>query len=307
MILHDFPDLQWLKNQAENAFASRKAWNGSVLPVKGWPTVVLNVNTNQTYRDNIRGPLSIFTNLYGESEVAIGNRNVKIRDGYFFVTNHDQYYTLAVNKVRTQTFNIHFGEYFVDEVYNSLSAHPEKLTGDDHFTVPFERLDFHNRLCVKDQQFTKVLKEIASIANNKLLLDEKLFEQIAILFQRDKEVQKINEQLPAIKNSTREEITKRLIHTADYIHSYYDKDLSLDELAEVACLSKFHFLRLFKIAFNKTPHQFVTEVKIERAKSLLRTTSSEIANISRTLGFDNASSFSRSFYNHVGVYPSQYR
>nr|WP_262899503.1 AraC family transcriptional regulator [Chryseosolibacter histidini] len=93
----------------------------------------------------------------------------------------------------------------------------------------------------------------------------------------------------------------------DYIHSYYHQDITLEELAGVACLSKFHFLRLFKIAFQKTPHQFISEVKVQQAKTFLKRTGMEVSAIAKALGFDNTSSFSRMFYHQTGLYPSQYR
>jgi transcriptional regulator GlxA family with amidase domain len=51
----------------------------------------------------------------------------------------------------------------------------------------------------------------------------------------------------------------------------------------------------------------VNEVRVSQAKTLLKNTNVEVTNIARQLGFTDASSFSRMFYTHAGVYPSQYR
>lgn len=307
MILTEFPNLSWLKKQAEASFSNQKAWGGKALPSKGWPTVILNVETTHTYRDNIRGPLSIFTNLQGESAVETGNRKVLIKEGYFFVTNHDQYYTLAVDNVKTKTFNIHFGEYFADEVLSSLSRHPEKMLGDSGFIAPFERIEFHNKLFVRKANINRAIIEISTIQQSILLLEEKLYQLVSFLFDEHKEVEKMKDKLPVLKNSTREEITKRLLYSIDYIHSFYDQNPSLEDLASVSCLSKFHFLRLFKIAFGKTPYQYLSEIKIQKGKELLKGTHLDVNAIANVIGFHDASSFSRMFYNVVGVYPSQYR
>jgi AraC family transcriptional regulator len=307
MLLTQFPDLQWLKRQAEDGFSNRKSWGGQTLPSGGWPTVILNVQTNQTYRDNIRGPLSIFSNLKGESEVETDKRKVKIKPDYFFVSNHDQHYTLGINKTETETFNIHFGEYFADEVFTSLHDHPGRLLDDHYFTAPHERIELYNKLFYKSEQFSTLIKAIQNNSADKLLREENLYKLLCILLEENKEIKKRTAQLPSIKNSTREEIIRRLLYSVDYIHSHYEKDLSLEELASVACFSKFHFLRLFKIVFGKTPHQFINQVKVEKAKRVLKQTSYDVTLIARNLGFDTASSFSRMFYNQVGVYPSQYR
>src|SRR5262245_24650754 len=123
MIFRQFPDLTWLKAQTEKRFADRKGWNGLTLSQEGWPTVILNVTTENTYRDNIRGPLSLFTNLSGESHVETGSKRVRIREGFFYLSNHDQHYTLDIKEAApSETFNIHFGEYFADQVFQSLQS-----------------------------------------------------------------------------------------------------------------------------------------------------------------------------------------
>lgn len=83
MIFHEFPDLTWLKQQAEHRFSNRVGWKGRTLENEGWPSVILNVNAQNVYRDNIRGPFSLFTNISGESCVEADNRRVKIREGFF--------------------------------------------------------------------------------------------------------------------------------------------------------------------------------------------------------------------------------
>jgi AraC family transcriptional regulator len=90
------------------------------------------------------------------------------------------------------------------------------------------------------------------------------------------------------------------------MYTHFGDSISLETLAEESQLSKFHFLRLFTHAFGKTPHQFITAIRMERAKTLLSTTKSEIKSVARDVGFINASSFSRLFHQHIGVYPSQF-
>src|SRR5690349_15562071 len=128
MIYTQFPDLQWLKKQAEEGFANRKAWMGGTLQQAGWPSVILQVKTPAICRDHIRGPLSLFTNVSGVSKVSVEKKQVTVREDFFFVTNHDQHYTLEVGRNQTtQTFNIHVGEYDADQVLRAITLHPEKL------------------------------------------------------------------------------------------------------------------------------------------------------------------------------------
>src|SRR5689334_7548798 len=101
MYLQEFPDLNWLKSEVSKRFASRRDWQGRPLPNGGWPSVILNVKTNQTYRDHIVGPVSLFGNISGESTVTVENREVRIPAGFFFISNEGQEYTLEVNRTKT--------------------------------------------------------------------------------------------------------------------------------------------------------------------------------------------------------------
>jgi AraC family transcriptional regulator len=306
MVLREFPNLTWLKAEAEKRFAGGKSATGEKLAHRGWPTVVLNATTNSTYRDNIRGPLSIFTNVSGESWVKVENRNIRVQDSTFFVSNPDQYYTLEVREPKTETFNIHFGEYLLEEAFQSLSCAESSLPDLD-LSRPSSRPEFRNRLYGKTDAFNRLLCGIRLIGNDSFLLDEKICECLSFLVHTSLADQKLLGHIGSVRSSTRAELLRRLFISADYIHTYFEKDLSLDEIAAVACLSKFHFLRLFKITFRKTPHQFLSELRIQRAKSLLKNTMTPISRISTLTGHKDASSFSRQFKKYIGIYPVEFR
>lgn len=305
MLLHQFPDLQWLKAQASARFANRQGVGGIRLPNEGWPTVVMNTKAREVVRDNIQGPLSIFTNLSGHSEVTVEKRRVRIRPGTYFISNTGQPYTLEIHeKPVTETFNIHFGESFTEAAVGSLVASPEWLLENVRATA---KIGFHNRVVLSDDSFQKTVRAIQAGGHDPLYLEEQLFQLLGLLVEDEVNMIARRERLPALKSSTKEEIMKRLMTATDYLYTFYDKNPGLDELAAVSCLSKFHFLRLFRIAYHQTPHQFITSLKIQRAKELLNTTKDEVKTIADSLGFENSSSFSRTFYKVTGIYPSQFR
>jgi len=306
MILHEFPNLQWLKNQAEDRFSNRKAWDGRTLSTAGWPTVILNTKTRQALRDNIRGPLSIFTNLSGQSIVSAGSKRMIVKDEFFCITNSSQHYTLEIDSQKTtETFNIHFGDSFAENVWTSLSQNPEGLLENKNSPCA---LEFQNRLVRFNHENKSIIQEIHSVKNSDVIfLEEKLYALLQNLLIEEKRVQKIQQQLPVLKSSTKKEIVDRLLIATDYIYTYYDQKISLEDLAQACYLSKFHFLRLFKIAFNKTPYQFINEVRVQRAQHLLSKSKLEVKEIAQLTGFDSAATFSRMFYNQAGLYPTQFR
>lgn len=308
MIYRQFPDLRWLKEQAEQGFSGRKAWGGHTLPVAGWPTVILNVKATNICRDNIRGPLSVFTNVSGKSRVTCGSHQVTVQEDYFFISNHDQRYTLEIDQgTSAETLNIHFGAYFAEQAFSTLKLHPEKLIDECFFTAPHHRIELYNKLYRRDNIFNHLAAELRNSNGDRLYEEEKLYDLLVLLLHQNNEISTIARRIPVLRNSTKQEILKRLLRATDYIHSYYHRDITLEELANVACFSKFHFLRLFKIAFQKTPHQFISEVKVQQAKAFLKRTGMEVSSVAKAVGFENTSSFSRMFYNQTGLYPSQYR
>lgn len=92
-----------------------------------------------------------------------------------------------------------------------------------------------------------------------------------------------------------------------HIHQNFDKDLSLDDLANLAGISKFHFSRRFRQATGITPYQYVLETRIERAKRLLHGSESPISEVADEVGFNSQSQFNRAFKKMVGMTPGDFR
>ena len=93
----------------------------------------------------------------------------------------------------------------------------------------------------------------------------------------------------------------------DYINTHLDLDLKLAELSWIVQISPYHFLRLFKKSLGITPHQYILQQRIDRAKYLLRSSNLDIAEIAFKVGFCDASHLNRCFKNSLGMIPSQWR
>ena len=310
MILHQFPDLQWLKRRTGQSDGNPPAPGRERSVAAAWPTCLLNVTTPQAERPDIRGPLSLFTNRSGESYAGVGRQRVRVDAQYYFLSNPDEHYTLEIDSVRpVETFNIHFGGHFTNGFYDSLVLPAGQLLESDP-AHPGRPVAFFNKLYRRDGSFNAILHAIQQShrdGTDALLLDEQLAALLGHLLREHRQLEKELRKLPPVKQSTRLEIYRRLSQAADYLCTYYDRSVSLDELARVACLSKFHFLRLFKIAFGRSPHQFLIGVRIEKARQLLGSTTLSVAELALRLGFPDPSSFSRAFYQAHRLYPTAYR
>lgn len=99
----------------------------------------------------------------------------------------------------------------------------------------------------------------------------------------------------------------RLRMARDYIDRNYREPLNLDELARVAGVSKFHFVRCFEAAYGETPFRYLTRRRIERAQDLLRWANLTVTEICMMVGFSSLGSFSARFTQLVGETPTAYR
>ena len=94
---------------------------------------------------------------------------------------------------------------------------------------------------------------------------------------------------------------------ADFIEEHLDEDITLQQVAEVAQLSRYHFARAFKQSFGLPPHRYHMSRRMERAKELLQERTRSVTQVGLMLGFAETSSFTTSFRRAVGITPSDYR
>jgi AraC-like DNA-binding protein len=99
----------------------------------------------------------------------------------------------------------------------------------------------------------------------------------------------------------------RLSRARDYLAAYYRERVTLDKAAGHACLSPYHFNRLFAQAFGETPHEFVTRIRMEEAKKLLLAENHSVTDICFDVGYESLGSFSLKFRSRNGLSPAEFR
>lgn len=87
----------------------------------------------------------------------------------------------------------------------------------------------------------------------------------------------------------------------------YGEPLDLEQISRQALLSKFHFHRLFTRVYKKTPHQYLTKVRLDAAKVLLEKEGISITDVCNSIGFESLGSFSALFSRQSGYSPQYYR
>lgn len=101
-------------------------------------------------------------------------------------------------------------------------------------------------------------------------------------------------------------IYQRIVRAKLFIDTHYAEQIDVRKIAGEAYFSRFHFIRLFKSIYGKTPHQYVISVRIAKAKNLLLL-SSNIAEVCFAVGFDSVTSFSSLFRRATGFSTAAYR
>ena len=103
------------------------------------------------------------------------------------------------------------------------------------------------------------------------------------------------------------DVLVHLRRARDLADRHYAEPLDLDALAAAAGLSKYHFLRLFRATYGRTPAAYLSERRIERAQDLLRATNLTVTEVCHAVGFTSLGSFSSRFRAVVGESPKDFQ
>lgn len=125
-----------------------------------------------------------------------------------------------------------------------------------------------------------------------------LLHSLLIIFSRDIKKDRV---------LTNEFIDSQMNAAVSYFNSNYNQSISISQYAASKGMSISYFISNFKKYTQKTPVQFLSDLRLTNAQVLLETTDYSINEIARIVGYDNALYFSRLFHNQKGCSPSQYR
>src|SRR6202021_107095 len=115
------------------------------------------------------------------------------------------------------------------------------------------------------------------------------------------------ESMPSAKSHANSEYSHRINRVIDYLRGNLDRQVKLKELARVACLSEFHFHRIFRAVSGETLNSFTNRLRLEKAARLLRYSEQSLTDIALDCGFSSSATFSRAFRAGYDTSPSQFR
>jgi AraC family transcriptional regulator len=223
-------------------------------------------------------------------------REVDVDEDHYLVINDGRSYASRIAAEREiESYSIFFRPGFANEVESSLRTPVERAL--EGGTQTASEPEFQEFLQPHDGHITPVLKfirhHVRSGLDDPQWYEEQLFFLLARLLEHRERLQRRVARLPACRRTTQAEIYRRVMLAANYIHSHFDRDVDLDELSAQACLSKFHFLRLFHRVMGMTPYAFVLAKRVRAAKKLMATTELTLEEISQQVGFATRSGLYR--------------
>lgn len=275
----------------------------------GVHNVILHAQAKRHRVDQYAGPLSIKTVVSGRVAWVVGQRELVVDQGSFLVIADGVRYSMNIDELKpVETCCAFFAPGYVERIALDVTSPVEQaLDQPDRAAPPLpylsalhgdreqllvSRVRSLSRRCRDGIGPTAAEEDFLTLADHLLQFYEQVREQIA--------------RLPAVRESTRQELFRRLLVGRDYMHACVSEPLSLESVARTACLSPFHFHRAFRQAFQQTPHTYLTRLRLERARALIES-GTPILTACVELGFTSQSAFSRLFRAHYGERPSAVR
>ena len=279
-------------------------------PPEGWPSLVIHATGRGIEYDEHEAPLSIKCVLRGREEHEVRGIAYPVDESNFLLLNHGQRYSSRIAlETETETFSIFFERAFAEQALRSLVEPADRLL--DEPNAAGQPVRFVESLYPRDKALSELLEAIrfgsASDNFDTAWVDEWLYAVLARLLSLHTDLLRKVDALPAVRSATRLEQYRRLRRARDFIDAGFASAISLEEVARIACLSQFHLLRLFKKAFGVTPHQYLTQKRLEHARNLLERTRLPVSEICQRVGYESLGSFSHLFRRHFGISPRQFR
>ncbi|PWU66831.1 MULTISPECIES: AraC family transcriptional regulator [Gracilibacillus] len=237
--------------------------------------------------------------ISGSCRVEINNECIGMRKGQYIIIQSHIPHRLVVEKNRPcRMLNLEFEWRSGEQRLISL----EKLAKlDDSF--PSAILSEEPFFILRDADhiyytLRNLVFELDNQSNENSMMIDNLLLQLLLIIARQRREQNHEE------NGRNENYVKKVI---TYIHENYDHDITVEQLANVAHIHPSYLHRIFKQSTGMTLHEYISRVRIEKAKMLLEKTDIAVTEISSYVGINTSQYFSSVFRRSTGLSPSNYR
>lgn len=239
--------------------------------------------------------------IEGEENLVIDDQQkYNVKEGQFLLIKGGRQVTTTLNPNGGTGLSIFLSQELIQEVLRDRSI------GDNQAEI-FDPIVFEELVWgIELTQLGSALREIQNNIEFRGGGQECVVTNL-ILKLRDHAQQESNaiKRIKAAKLVTRQEIYKRIHAAREYMHRNLCEAITLDELANVAHISKYHFLRLFASVYGVAPFKYLQELRLQRAYNMLTSHQYSVTEVASILKFNDLSYFSNRFKSHFGFRPSQ--
>lgn len=272
--------------------------------------VIFNTTSSFSFCDDHVGCLSFKTILAGEEWYGINNRRLAIRPGQFLILNNEQNYSCNIDThENVRGVSVFFKKEFASSVFNDTLKNDAELL-DNPFLLHNSQPEFFQTLNAIEPEvqfkLTTLISDLETDGYNGGT-EEHLVFFLHYLIRTLKSESKRAAEVSAVKQSSKMEIYKRLCVAKDFLHSTFMEKHDLDTLSINACLSVPQLVRQFKSVFKTTPHQYLMQIRLNRAAELLKNSDKPVHEITWQCGFENVSAFCRAFKSAYDTQPLIFR
>ena len=251
--------------------------------------------------------------IHGLEKYRIGDRTHHVSAGRFLVVNHHQRFQCRVQSAETvEGMCFYIDPAAAEEIYHVQTAGHRKML--DHGTErPSAPALFTEKVFgLGESPLGSFLSAMTPCLRDPELRQRVDFESFFVtmaerLVESQHQTELLIGSLTNEKASTREELYRRMSLARTYIDERYLQEISLDELAEVAMTSKYHFLRCFKEIYRCAPYQYVLHKRLQHGAALLLQKERSLTEVALETGFTDRRAFNKAFRKTFGILPAAFK
>ncbi len=209
-----------------------------------------------------------------------------------FAVNPMEEHGVAIDSKGFSLCGIHIDNNLMKEIAMSIYGSPNILFSNESFVVSHD-ISMLIRMLLEEHKYKQPGHEFM-IENLNSLIIVNLIRQI-------------KHNLPSKPHNAPIGVKENIKKAIDYMNENYTGGISNAELSNLINMDKYRFIRSFKAQTGKTPYEYLLNLKVEKARKMLKGGNSSITEISMICGFSSHSHFTSTFKKKTGMSPTEYR
>ncbi len=299
-LVENFPDSR------SNKF-SREEWVSQFQD----SNVIIHCQGRDVYYPTHWGPLSMKCAFGGNEYYQKQRCKYAVSENNFLMLNEGTEYSSYIGPgEEVESLTINFNKNYQSDVARVVMTSDDKLV-DNPFNLGSDGVLVEEKLFSHNVSVSPIIYQIKKLAENfqenVVPINETMYFLLEALLLNNAELIHEIKKINAAKLSTKREMYRRLNEVKDYIDSCFNEDITLDSLSKIALMSPFHLLRQFRKNYHITPHQYLINRRLDRAKNSILNSSASLTDICFMIGFNDISSFSKLFKRKFGLSPQRFR